>query len=70
MKKLLSDKDSNFDMTHIKEEESDSKNVKRDTRYTWKTLEKGWKTTVWAKMECSCFTQICIIWGKEVTLVQ
>ena len=41
MKKLLSDKDSSFDMTHIKEEESDSKNVKRDTRYTWKTLEKG-----------------------------
>ena len=43
MKKLLSDKDSSFDMTHIKEEESDSKNVKRDTRYTWKTLERDEK---------------------------
>ena len=41
MKKLLSDKDSSFDMTHIKEEESDGKNVKRDTRYTQKTLENG-----------------------------
>ena len=40
MKKFLSDKDSNFDMTHVREEES--KNVKRDTRYTWKTL-KGMK---------------------------
>ena len=29
MKKLLSDKDSTFDMTHIREEESNSKNVKR-----------------------------------------
>ena len=37
MKKFLSDKDSNFDMTHVREEESDSKNVKRDTRYMWKT---------------------------------
>ena len=22
-----------------------------DARYTWKTLRKGWKTTVWARME-------------------
>ena len=29
MKKLLSDKDSTFDMTHIREEESNNKNVKR-----------------------------------------
>ena len=29
MKKLLGDKDANFDMTHVREEESDSKNVKR-----------------------------------------
>ena len=42
MKKLLSDKDSSFDITHVREEESDSKNVNRDTRYTWKTL-KGMK---------------------------
>ena len=41
MKKILSDKDFSFDMTHVREEENDSKNVKRDTRYTWKTLEKG-----------------------------
>ena len=32
MKKLLSDKDASFDMTHNKEEESDIKNIKRDTR--------------------------------------
>ena len=44
MKKLLSDKDSSFDMTNVREEENDSKNVKRDTRCTWKTLRKGWKT--------------------------
>ena len=41
MKKLLNNKDSSFDITHVKEEESDSKNVKRGTRYTWKTLENG-----------------------------
>ena len=41
MKKLLNDKDSSFDMTHVREEESDSQNVKRDTRYTWKTLGNG-----------------------------
>jgi len=41
MKKLLSDKDSTFDMTHVKEEERNSKNAKSDTRYTWKTLGKG-----------------------------
>ena len=29
MKKLLSDKDSSFDMTHIREKESDSENEKR-----------------------------------------
>ena len=29
MKKNLSEKDSSFGMTHVKEEESDSKNVKR-----------------------------------------
>ena len=31
MKKLLSDKNSNFDMTHVREEESDSKNVNSPT---------------------------------------
>ena len=44
MKKLLCDKNSSFDMTNVREEENDSKNVKRDTRCTWKTLGKGWKT--------------------------
>ena len=29
MKKLLRDKDASYDMTHVREEESDSKNVKR-----------------------------------------
>ena len=29
MKKLLNDKDSSFDMTHVREEESDSENEKR-----------------------------------------
>ena len=29
MKKLLSDKDTSFDMTKAREEESDNKNVKR-----------------------------------------
>ena len=29
MKKLLNDKDAGFDLTHVREEESDSKNVKR-----------------------------------------
>ena len=29
MKKLLSDKNSNFDMTHVREEESDSENEKQ-----------------------------------------
>jgi len=41
-------------MTHDREEESDIKNVIRDIRCTWKTLKKGWKTKVWARMECSC----------------
>ena len=54
----------------VREEENNSKNVKRGTRYTWKTLGNGWKTMVWAKMECSCSAQICIMWGKEDTLVQ
>ena len=44
MKKLLSDKDSSFDITHVREEESDSKNVKRDTRYMWKPQERDEKT--------------------------
>ena len=41
MKKILSDKDFSFDMTHVREEENDSKNVKRDRRCTWETLGKG-----------------------------
>ena len=41
MKKFLNNKNSSFDMTHVREEESDSYNVKGDTRYTWKTLGKG-----------------------------
>ena len=32
MKKLLNDKDSSFDMTHVREEESDSENEKRRTQ--------------------------------------
>lgn len=43
MKKLISDKDTSFDITHVWEEESDGKNVKRDTRYMWKTQERGEK---------------------------
>ena len=34
MKKLLRDKDASFDTTHDREEESDIKNVKRETRCT------------------------------------
>ena len=41
MKKLPSDKDTSFDMTKVREEESDSKKVKKDTRYMWKPLGKG-----------------------------
>ena len=41
MKKLPSDKDSRFDMTNVREEENDNKNVKRDTRCTQKILRKG-----------------------------
>ena len=41
MKKLLSDKNSNFDMTHVREEESDSNNVKRTQDIHGKPQEKG-----------------------------
>ena len=41
MKKLLTDKDANFDMTHVREEESDSKNVKRTQDVHGKPQEKG-----------------------------
>ena len=44
MKKLLSDKDASFDMTHVREE-SDSNNVRRtqDIHLTWysSTHKKG-----------------------------
>ena len=33
MKKLLGEKDASFDMTHVREEESDSKSVKRTQVY-------------------------------------
>ena len=33
MKKLLCDKDASFDMTHVREEKSDSKNVKGHKMY-------------------------------------
>ena len=33
MKKLLSDKDASFDMTYVREEESDSKSVEEHKMY-------------------------------------
>ena len=48
MKKLLSDKDTSFDMTKVREEESDSKNLKRiqDIRGKPQERDKKKKTTV------------------------
>ena len=40
MKKLLGDKDPSFDMTHVREEESDS-NVKRTQDVCGKPQENG-----------------------------
>ena len=40
MKKFLSDKDASFDMTHVREEESDSKNIKRTQNIRGKPQEK------------------------------
>ena len=65
MKKFLSDKDSNFDMTHVKVEESDSKNVKRDTRYTWKTL-KGMKNHSLSKNGMFLLCSDCIMCEKRL----
>ena len=48
MKKFMSDKGTSFDITKVREGESDCKNGKVDTRYMWKTLRNGWKTMVWA----------------------
>ena len=53
MKKLMSDRGTSFDITKVREGESDCKNGKVDTRCMWKTLtkwmknhglSKGWKT--------------------------
>ena len=41
MKKLLGEKDASFDMTHVREEESDSKNVKRTQDVLGKPQENG-----------------------------
>ena len=41
MKKFMSDKGTSFDITKVREGESDCKNGKVDTRYTWKTLRNG-----------------------------
>ena len=41
MKKLLGDKDPSFDMTHVREEESESKNVKRTQDVRGKPQENG-----------------------------
>ena len=41
MEKLLSDKDASFDITHVREEESDSKNIKRTQDVRGKPQEKG-----------------------------
>ena len=39
----MSDKGTSFDITKVRERESDCKNGKVDTRYTWKILTKGMK---------------------------
>ena len=41
MKKLMSDKGTSFDITKVREGESDCKNGKVDTRCTRKALRKG-----------------------------
>ena len=41
MKKFISDKGTSFDITKVREVESDCKNGKVDTRCTWKTLRNG-----------------------------
>ena len=41
MKNLLGDKDASFDMTRVREEESDCKNVKRTQDVRGKPQEKG-----------------------------
>ena len=43
MKKLMSDKGTSFDITKVRERESDCKNGKVDTGCMWKTLTKGMK---------------------------
>ena len=43
MKKLLSDKNTSFDMTKVKEEESDSKNLKRTQDIRGKPQERDKK---------------------------
>ena len=43
MKKLMSDRGTSFDITKVREGESDCKNGKVDTRCMWKTLTKWMK---------------------------
>ena len=49
MKKLLSDKDASFDMTHVREGESDSKSVKGHKMYMENPRKGTKKSTVLSK---------------------
>lgn len=69
MKKLLSDKDASFNMTHNKEEESDRKNVKGHNMYV-KTPKKWMKTHGLSKNRMFLLYSTLYYVRKEVTLVQ
>ena len=69
MKEFLSNKDTSFDMTKAREEESDSKNVKRHKMYM-KNPRKGMKNHGLNKNGMFLLCSTLYYMGKEVTLVQ
>ena len=70
MKKLLSDKDTSFDMTKVREEESDSKNVKRAQDVRGKSQEMDEKLRFQQEWNVLALLSFVLCWGKEITLVQ
>jgi len=56
-------------MTLKREKESDKKKIERHGMYVENPI-KGWKTTVWVRIECSCSSQIvlCVKTGQSCTI--
>ena len=62
-------KDASFNMTLERKEESDNKKIERHGMYVENPI-KGWLTTVWVRIKCSCSSQtvLCVKRGQSCTI--